>query len=90
MLTSLTQVIKNDTTMKRFAVFAKKSTEAQKEGDHTIWHFLNDTHDMAEAVHWRQSALEHKDYDMVVIVAPVQIDLDAGFSSEVSEWSNLV
>jgi hypothetical protein len=83
MLSKLTHSIKNDTTMKRYAVFASKTKEAQKEGDYTIWHYLNSTNDAAEAIHWRQGALEHKDYDMVVIVAPVQLDIDAGFSSEV-------
>lgn len=82
MLSKLTHSIKNDTTMKRFAVFASKTPEAQKEGDYTIWHFLDSTNSAAEAIHWRHAAIEHKDYDQVVMVAPVQLDIDAGFSSE--------
>jgi hypothetical protein len=82
MLSKLTHSIKNDTTMKRYAVFASKTKEVQPAGDYTIWHYLNSTNDAAEAIHWRQGALEHKDYDQVVIVAPVQLDIDAGFSSE--------
>lgn len=86
MATEMHHVIKNDTTMHRYAVFAQKTKEAQKEGDYTVWHYLNGTNDLFEAIHWRQSALEHKDYDMVVIVSPVQIDAEVGIS-EVSEWA---
>lgn len=55
-------------SMKRFAVFAKKTQEAQQKGDYTIWHFLNDTDDLAEATHWFLSAKEHKDYCDVELV----------------------
>jgi len=82
MLSKLTHSIKNDSTMKRYAVFASKTKEAQKEGDYTIWNFLDSTESAAEAIHWRCAAEENTDYDMVVIVAPVQLDIDAGFSSE--------
>ena len=86
MATEIHHTIKNDTTMKRYAVFAQKSKEAQKEGDYTVWHYLNSTNDLFEAIHWRQGALEHADYDMVVIVAPVQIDAEVGIS-DISEWA---
>lgn len=78
--------IKNDTTMKRYAVFAQKTKEAQKEGDYTVWHYLNSTNDLFEAIHWRQGALEHKDYDMVVIVSPISVNAEVGIS-EISEWA---
>ena len=86
MATEIHHGIKNDTTMKRYAVFAQKSKEAQKEGDYTVWHYLNATNDLFEAIHWRQGALEHKDYDMVVIVSPVSIDAEVGIS-DVSEFA---
>lgn len=82
MLSKLTHTIENDTTMKRYAVFASKTPEAQKEGDYTIWHYLNSTDDAAEAIHWRQGAIEHKDYDMVVIVSPTAFEIESGFSSK--------
>lgn len=86
MATQIFEGFSNDTTMKRYAVFAQKSKEAQKEGDYTVWHYLNSTNDLFEAIHWRQGALEHKDYDMVVVVSPVSISAEVGIS-EVSEWA---
>lgn len=88
MSTQLFEGFKNDTTMKRYAVFAQKSKEAQKEGDYTVWHYLNSTNDLFEAIHWRQGALEHKDYDMVVIVSPISVSAEVGIS-DISEWATL-
>lgn len=89
MATEIHHTMKNHTTMKRYAVFAQKSKEAQKEGDYTVWHYLNSTNDLFEAIHWRQGALEHADYDMVVIVSPISISAEVGIS-DISEWATLV
>lgn len=61
--------------MKRYAVFAKKTQAAQKEGDYTIWHFLNDTDDADEAFYWYYHAkLRLLDvYDAVQIVESVYL-----------------
>lgn len=58
-------------SMKQYAVFAKKTPKAQKEGDYTIWHFLNDTNDINEAHYWYQAALANEQYDDVQIVEAV-------------------
>lgn len=60
--------------MKRYAVFAKKTQAAQKEGDYTIWHFLNDTDDADEAFYWYYHAKHNNDdYDDVQIVESVYL-----------------
>ena len=82
MLTSITHIVRDDTTMKRYAVFATKTEAAQKEGDYTIWHYLNSTNSAPEAIHWRQGAIEHDDYDQVVIVSPLELEIKAGFGDK--------
>lgn len=59
--------------MKRYAVFAKKTQAVQRDGDYTIWHFLNDTNDANEALHWYMAAKDHKDYDDVQIVQAIEL-----------------
>jgi hypothetical protein len=61
--------------MKRYAVFAKKTQKAQREGDYTIWHFLNDTNDANEAFYWYYHAKHNNDdYDDVQIVESVYFE----------------
>ena len=64
-------------SMKAYAVFAKKTEAAQKEGDYTIWHFLNDTDDLVEATHWYLVAKNHNDYDDVQLVQASNIKVQA-------------
>lgn len=62
--------------MKAYAVFAKKTEEFQAKGDYTIWHFLNDTDDIEEAVTWKRVAEDQTDkYRKVIIVIPVITDI---------------
>ncbi|MDL2235463.1 hypothetical protein LJC07_04815 [Christensenellaceae bacterium OttesenSCG-928-L17] len=60
--------------MKKYAVFAKKTEEYQKDDDYTIWHFLNDTDDLGEAYSWKKAAEVQKEkYTDVQIVKRVYV-----------------
>ena len=70
----------NPGTMKQYAVFAKR-VKNPENAEFVIWHFLNDTNDIMEAIHWRQAALEHDDYTTVIIVSPIAIDMDISLTA---------
>lgn len=81
-----TEVNVSDSNIRRYAVFATKTATAQKEGDYTIWHYLNSTTKMAEAIHWKLAAEDNKDYDQVIILTPIDISMTAEFTN--SEWAD--
>lgn len=63
--------------MKRYAVFAKKTQSFQPKDDFTIWWFLNDTNDLAEAFLWHMTAKNQTDkYTDVQVVKSIELKVE--------------